>query len=190
MADQQIVREWDPAVGEWSTRVQQESAGGGGITEITSTDMSVTITDPTGPTVDLSASGVPQTLAQVLAAGNDGDTGGMTNTGGIDTGGASIDVGAGQVTVGNVVIDGDGNGIDTGGDSIDAGGGIISSGVGGAVATELVRAVVAGTGTTIGVNASAKLGFYGVAPVALQTGVAVDAAGIHAALVALGLITA
>lgn len=36
-----------------------------------------------------------------------------------------------------------------------------------------------------------KLGFYGLAtPIALQTGVAVDAAGIHAALVALNLITA
>ncbi len=34
-----------------------EGGGGGGITEITSTDMSVTITDPTGPTVDLSATG-------------------------------------------------------------------------------------------------------------------------------------
>ncbi len=37
-----------------------EGGGGGGITEITSTDMSVTITDPTGPTVDLSASGGSQ----------------------------------------------------------------------------------------------------------------------------------
>lgn len=36
-----------------------------------------------------------------------------------------------------------------------------------------------------------KLGFYGLAtPIALQTGVAVTAAGIHAALVNLGLITA
>jgi len=35
-----------------------------------------------------------------------------------------------------------------------------------------------------------KVGFYGVAPVALQTGVAVSAGGIHAALVALNLITA
>lgn len=36
-----------------------------------------------------------------------------------------------------------------------------------------------------------KLGFYGLAtPIALQTGVAVDAASIHAALVNLGLITA
>ncbi len=35
-----------------------------------------------------------------------------------------------------------------------------------------------------------KVGFYGVAPVALQTGVAVSSAGIHAALVALNLITA
>jgi hypothetical protein len=35
-----------------------------------------------------------------------------------------------------------------------------------------------------------SIGFYGTTPVALQTGVAVSAAGIHAALVALGLITA
>ena len=35
-----------------------------------------------------------------------------------------------------------------------------------------------------------NVGFYGTAPVALQTGVAVTAAGIHAALVNLGLITA
>jgi hypothetical protein len=34
------------------------------------------------------------------------------------------------------------------------------------------------------------VGFYGTAPVAQQTGVAVSAAGVHAALVALGLITA
>lgn len=45
------------------------------------------------------------------------------------------------------------------------------------------------TGTKIG-TATNKLGFYGKAPVALQTGVAVDAAAIHAALVNLGLITA
>ena len=38
-----------------------------------------------------------------------------------------------------------------------------------------------------GVN---TLGFYGTAPIARQTGVAVTAAGVHGALVALGLITA
>lgn len=37
---------------------------------------------------------------------------------------------------------------------------------------------------------SGEVGFYGTTPVALQTGVAVSAAGIHAALVNLGLITA
>jgi len=42
---------------------------------------------------------------------------------------------------------------------------------------------------TIG-NAAAKVGFYGTAPLAKQTGVAVSAAGVHAALVALGLIAA
>lgn len=36
----------------------------------------------------------------------------------------------------------------------------------------------------------ASVGFYGTAPIAKQTGVAVDAAGIHGALVALGLIAA
>jgi hypothetical protein len=44
------------------------------------------------------------------------------------------------------------------------------------------------------VNADTKLngalGFYNTAPIAQQTGVAVTAGGIHAALVALGLITA
>ncbi|KKL17781.1 hypothetical protein LCGC14_2482100, partial [marine sediment metagenome] len=39
-------------------------------------------------------------------------------------------------------------------------------------------------------GASDNLGFYGTTAVALQTGVTVDAAGIHAALVNLGLITA
>lgn len=46
--------------------------------------------------------------------------------------------------------------------------------------TKAVR--LGGTGGTIG--------FYGTAPIALQEGVAVTAGGIHAALVALGLITA
>ena len=39
-------------------------------------------------------------------------------------------------------------------------------------------------------GATDKLGFYGTAPIAKQTGVAVSAAAIHAALVALGLISA
>ena len=41
-----------------------------------------------------------------------------------------------------------------------------------------------------GLAHTGTLGFYGTAPIAQQTGVAVSAAGIHAALVALGLITA
>lgn len=47
-----------------------------------------------------------------------------------------------------------------------------------------------GAGLTIGAGATSKLGFYGHAVVAQQTGVSVDAAGIHAACVALGLFTA
>lgn len=47
-----------------------------------------------------------------------------------------------------------------------------------------------GTGTTFATEATQKMGFYGAAPVAQQTGVAVTAGGVHAALVALGFITA
>ena len=46
------------------------------------------------------------------------------------------------------------------------------------------------TGTKIGTAGTQKLGFYGAAPTIQLTGVAVSAAGIHAALVTLGLITA
>ena len=45
-------------------------------------------------------------------------------------------------------------------------------------------------GASAGIKLSGNLGFYGTTPIAQQTGVAVTAAGIHAALVALGLITA
>jgi hypothetical protein len=45
-----------------------------------------------------------------------------------------------------------------------------------------------GDGVRFG-STGGKVGFYGTNPIALQTGVAVDSAGIHAALVALGLIT-
>lgn len=46
------------------------------------------------------------------------------------------------------------------------------------------------TGTEIATAADQKLGFFGATPVIQQAGVAVSAAGIHAALVNLGLITA
>jgi len=52
-----------------------------------------------------------------------------------------------------------------------------------------VSANVAGTGITVGATGD-SLGFYGHAVIAQQTGVAVSSAGIHAALVALGLFTA
>ena len=45
------------------------------------------------------------------------------------------------------------------------------------------------TGSKIG-QASSKIGFFNATPVAKPTGVAVDAASIHAALVSLGLISA
>jgi len=52
---------------------------------------------------------------------------------------------------------------------------------------------VKGTGAQIIIDtdhATLGLGFYGAAPIPLQTGVAVTAGAIHAALVALGLIAA
>lgn len=45
-------------------------------------------------------------------------------------------------------------------------------------------------GVKVGNSTTETLGFYGQTGVAQQTGVAVSAAAIHAALVALGLITA
>lgn len=48
----------------------------------------------------------------------------------------------------------------------------------------------AGGGVLVGQNVSDLVGFYGTAPIGRQTGVAVSAAALHAALVALGLITA
>jgi hypothetical protein len=46
------------------------------------------------------------------------------------------------------------------------------------------------TGTKIGLGATQKLGFYNATPIVRPTGVAVTAAGVHAALVSLGLIAA
>jgi hypothetical protein len=57
------------------------------------------------------------------------------------------------------------------------------------VSTPLLKAVAAATGVKVA-DTGDKLGFYGTAPVSQQTGVAVSAAGIHAACVALGLFTA
>lgn len=45
-------------------------------------------------------------------------------------------------------------------------------------------------GVVVGSTSTETLGFYGATGVAKQTGVAVSAAGVHAALVALGLISA
>lgn len=55
-------------------------------------------------------------------------------------------------------------------------------------ATNLVLGTT--TGTKIGTATTQKLAFYNATPIVQQTGVAVTAAGIHAALVNLGLITA
>ena len=50
--------------------------------------------------------------------------------------------------------------------------------------------VVTGTSAVRLGATGGTVGFYGTTPIALQTGVAVTAGGVHAALVALGLITA
>lgn len=55
---------------------------------------------------------------------------------------------------------------------------------GGSIYTDTV------TGMKIGTATDQKIGFYNTTPTAQLTGVAVSAAGIHAALVTLGLITA
>lgn len=65
------------------------------------------------------------------------------------------------------------------------------TGIGAGTSDELH--LIAGGQSCVGVaetGSAPQVGFYGTTPVSQQTGVAVSAAGIHAALVALGLITA
>lgn len=50
--------------------IHSTGGGGGGITEITSVDDSVTITDPTGPTVDLSVTGGSGTITEITSVDN------------------------------------------------------------------------------------------------------------------------
>lgn len=45
------------------------------------------------------------------------------------------------------------------------------------------------TGTKIGTSATQKMSFYNATPIVKPTGVAVSAAGIHAALTSLGLLS-
>ena len=52
-------------------------------------------------------------------------------------------------------------------------------------AADIDPSKIAGTALT---SASDKIGFFGASPIAKPTGVAVSAAGVHAALVSLGLI--
>jgi len=54
-----IIRKKNPG-DAWETVVDDGGSGSGSVSEITSTDNSVTITDPTGPTVDLSVNGGSQ----------------------------------------------------------------------------------------------------------------------------------
>ena len=54
----------------------------------------------------------------------------------------------------------------------------------------LIYETTSGAGGTRLGKTGGKIGFYGTTPIALQTGVAVTAAGVHAACVALGLFTA
>ena len=60
---------------------------------------------------------------------------------------------------------------------------------GGPVEIETSQVQFVGPQVLVG-NAAGQVGFYGTAPIDKQTGVLVTAAGIHAALVALGLIAA
>jgi hypothetical protein len=66
---------------------------------------------------------------------------------------------------------------------------LLATSVNGGSLTEHMRIYYDG-GVLVGSQAGDKVGFYGTAPIAKQTGVAVNAAGIHAALVNLGLIAA
>ncbi len=86
---QQLPQEGESISGAFMELLQDlaEGGAGGGITEITSGDMSVTITDPTGPTVDLSVSGGSQTW-KIVRVPIAFDTAGLV----ADAGGASTGI--------------------------------------------------------------------------------------------------
>jgi hypothetical protein len=107
---------------------------------------------------------------------------------------------------GNLIYTGGATGSDDDDFSGTAGGGIFtggygsgSAGVGGsftftagggnATNGSINLATVSGTSIQLADNGARQLGFFGATPVAKPTGVAVTAAGIHAALVSLGLIS-
>ena len=164
--------------------------------------------------------GGSQTLAQVLATGNDANATDMTNVGTVYA--SSLDISSG----GTIVLDvGDietgGGGIDTTGDTngavqcgdlsatldaqiviYDANAtevlSITNDGDGGAlvnlnptsVGGALAISGYNSAGNRITVTNDGKLGFFAAPAVVQPTGVAVTAEAIHAALVNLGLITA
>lgn len=70
---------------------------------------------------------------------------------------------------------------------LDLGAGVLNGGIN--VNTGIVADLTAND-ALIGTSAANHVGFYGATAIVQQTGVAVTAAGIHAALVNLGLITA
>jgi hypothetical protein len=142
------------------------------------------------------------------------DSGPVTFETGFASGGTSGDItfitgGGGFSTAGdagNLVYTGGAAGYD-GDDYSGTGGGLIftggygygSAGVGGsftftagggnATQGSISLATVSGTSIQLADNGARQLGFFGATPVAKPTSVAVTAAGIHAALVSLGLIS-
>ena len=97
------------------------------------------------------------------------------------TGGSGTNIAGGDITYAGGI----GTGTGVGGDIIFQ---YAAAGGSGSTPNSLATAMTidGGTGAT---QFSQNVGFYGTAPIAQQTGVGVDAASIHAALVALGLIT-
>ncbi len=170
--------------------ISAQPAAAGGVGTITSTDTSVTVTDPTGPSTDLAVANSPK-------------VGGITVTGTPSSGQVLVASGATAAAWGSLVaalevlttltVDQAAPG---GGDvelhSAPPGtdGYVQINGGSGQTTQALLKAHTTGGTIVFVVTNDAKVGFYGASPVALQTGVAVTAAAVHAALVNLGLITA
>lgn len=123
----------------------------------------------------------------VGGTGTNGD-GGPVN---ID-GGTSLGFDAGDVTVrGGLSQNGDGGTvIIEGGGTVSGDGGHVQLRAGNSIGTDGSVFLSRADGLPLVEVNSTGLGFYSTAPIAKPTGVPVDAAGIHAALVALGLIGA
>lgn len=135
-------------------------------------------------------SGGSQTLAEVLAAGSDGDGGGMTNTGVITTGGGDVSAEGGDISSGGGLITSGGGNVESSGGDFDSNGGDLLVGAGALRFGSAFRinsdATIAGTSGAAFLGNVAAVAAGGTKPEVPASPTEQD---IVDALVALGLVT-